>query len=141
MAIDRSSQAGVPRALGLPLSLARPTNRWTRAAEACFELTWRGGGRFDSRRRVNSNVRRYDELGDIMTFKQAIFLSIAGLAAIVAVPTLIFGLMYLDESALHPSDQYLEKMFLAHEADFNKLVEMSNADSHVVRIAPDFTWL
>jgi hypothetical protein len=76
-----------------------------------------------------------------MTFKQAIFQSLAGLAAIVAVPTLIFGLIYLDESAPHPSDQYLEKVFLAHEADFNKLVEMSNADSHVVRIASDFTWL
>ena len=76
-----------------------------------------------------------------MTFKQAAFLSLAGLAVIIAVPALIFGLMYLDESAPHPSDQYLENIFLAHEADFDKLVEMSNADLHVVRIAPDFTWL
>src|SRR6266446_2633760 len=76
-----------------------------------------------------------------MTFKQAVFLSFAGLAAIIAVPALILGLMSLDESRPDPSDQYLENMFRSHEADFNKLVEMSNADSHVVRIAPDFTWL
>ena len=76
-----------------------------------------------------------------MTFKQAALLSLAGLAAIVAVPSLIFGLIYLDESSPHPSDQYLEKTFVSHEVDFNKLVEMSNVDSHVVRIAPDFTWL
>jgi hypothetical protein len=76
-----------------------------------------------------------------MTLKQAAFLSLGSLAAIIAVPTLIFGLIYLDESAPHPSDKYLKKMFVSHEADFNKLVEMSNADLHVVRIAPDFTWL
>jgi hypothetical protein len=76
-----------------------------------------------------------------MTFKQAAFLSLAGLAAIVAVPTLIFALMSLRESAPHPSDKSLEQTFLAHEADFNKLVDMCNADAHVVRIAPDFTWM
>jgi hypothetical protein len=76
-----------------------------------------------------------------MTFKRAVLLSLAGLAAIIAVPALIFGLMFLDESAPHSSDQYLEKIFLAHETDFNRLVEMSNEDLHVVRIAPDFTWL
>jgi hypothetical protein len=80
-------------------------------------------------------------IGELMTFKQAAFLSLAGLAAIIAVPALIFGLMSLGESAPHPSDQYLEQMFLAHEGDFNRLVEMSNVDMHVVRIAPDFTWL
>ena len=76
-----------------------------------------------------------------MTFKQAAFLSLAGLAAIVAVPTLIFGLMSLGESTPHPTDQYLEQTFRAYETDFNKLVDLCNADAHVVRIAPDFTWL
>src|ERR1043165_4338970 len=76
-----------------------------------------------------------------MTFKQAIFLSLAGLAAIIAVPALIFGLMSFDESRPHPSDKYLEQTFVAHEADFNRLVEMCNTDAHVIRIAPDFTWL
>ena len=33
------------------------TNRWTRAAGACFVTDWFGEGCFDSRRRVNSNVR------------------------------------------------------------------------------------
>jgi hypothetical protein len=56
-----------------------------------------------------------------MTFKQAAFLSLAGLAAIVAVHTLIFGLMSLGESTPHPTDQYLEQTFRAYETDFNKL--------------------
>ena len=76
-----------------------------------------------------------------MTFKQAAFLSLIGLAAIIAVPTLIFALMSFGESAPHPSDKSLGQTFFAHESDFNKLVEMCNADSHVVRIASDFTWL
>src|SRR6266446_5918792 len=76
-----------------------------------------------------------------MTFKQAAFLSFIGLAATIAVPALIFALISFGESAPHPSDKYLEQTFFAHESDFNKLVEMCNADSHVVRIAPDFTWL
>ena len=76
-----------------------------------------------------------------MTFKQAAFLALIGLAAIVAVPTLIFALMSFGESAPHPSDKALGETFFAHEADFNKLVEMCNVDSHVLRIAPDFTWL
>jgi hypothetical protein len=31
--------------------------------------------------------------------------------------------------------------FLAHRADFERLVVMANEDTHLIRIAPDFTWL
>jgi hypothetical protein len=41
----------------------------------------------------------------------------------------------------HPSDTALISLFQENESSFNKLVEMSNIDSNVVRIAPDFTWL
>ncbi len=76
-----------------------------------------------------------------MTFKQAILLSICGLAAIILVPAALFSIMELGPDSPHPSDQSLEKLFAANEADFEKLVRMSNEDSHVVRIASDFTWL
>ena len=41
----------------------------------------------------------------------------------------------------HPSDDELIRNFQKNEADFNKLVTMSNEDSKVIRIAPDFTRL
>src|ERR1017187_5895732 len=40
-----------------------------------------------------------------------------------------------------PSDKSLRARFLAHRADFEKLVIMANEDSRLTRIAPDFTWL
>jgi hypothetical protein len=40
-----------------------------------------------------------------------------------------------------PSDQALRDRFLANRVDFERLVAMSNEDSHLTRIAPDFTWL
>lgn len=45
------------------------------------------------------------------------------------------------EDPHHPSDATLEENFRKHRAGFNKLVDMSNADSKLVRIASDFTWL
>jgi hypothetical protein len=39
------------------------------------------------------------------------------------------------------SDVALRTRFFAHRADFEKLVAMANEDSHLSRIAPDFTWL
>jgi hypothetical protein len=39
------------------------------------------------------------------------------------------------------SDDALRARFLAHRVDFEKLVAMANEDSHLTRIAPDFTWL
>lgn len=39
----------------------------------------------------------------------------------------------------HPSDSDLEENFYRHEADFNRLIEMSNEDARVLRISPDFT--
>ena len=44
-------------------------------------------------------------------------------------------------SSTHPTDQVLEKRFFAREQDFDKLIAMSNEDSNVIRIAPDFTRL
>src|SRR5438270_13449692 len=41
----------------------------------------------------------------------------------------------------HPSDDVLIHNFQNNEADFNKLVSMSNEDSKVIRIAYDFTRL
>jgi|SRR5207253_7033743 len=41
----------------------------------------------------------------------------------------------------HPTDNVLLDNFRAHEEDFNTLIKMANEDSHVVRIASDFTWL
>lgn len=40
-----------------------------------------------------------------------------------------------------PSDEALRTRFLAHRVDFERLVAMTNEDSHLTRIAPDFTWL
>ncbi len=40
-----------------------------------------------------------------------------------------------------PSDAAMRDRFLAHRADFEQLVAMANENDHLVRIAPDFTWL
>lgn len=40
-----------------------------------------------------------------------------------------------------PSDEALRSRFLAHRADFERLVAMANEDNHLTRISPDFTWL
>ena len=44
-------------------------------------------------------------------------------------------------SKTHMSDEVLRTRFLAHRVDFEKLVVMAQEDSHLTRIAPDFTWL
>jgi hypothetical protein len=41
----------------------------------------------------------------------------------------------------HPSDQVLEQRFRAHEADFNKLVQMLNEDRDIVRLVGDSVFL
>lgn len=46
-----------------------------------------------------------------------------------------------DKGRPHPSDETLLENFRKHEADFNRLVGMSEVDSKVIRIADDFTWL
>jgi hypothetical protein len=38
-------------------------------------------------------------------------------------------------------DEELEVRFEEYEEDFGRLLAMSDEDSHVIRIAPDFTWL
>jgi hypothetical protein len=40
-----------------------------------------------------------------------------------------------------PTDEAVRARFFAHRADFERLVAMANEDSHLDRIAPDFTWL
>lgn len=54
---------------------------------------------------------------------------------------LISTLLFSCSDKPHLPDNALEDIFRQHEADFNKLIDMSNADSRVVRIAPDFTRL
>lgn len=57
---------------------------------------------------------------------------------------LIVAFLTLQVSCLdspHPSDEELEVVFRDHESDFELLLNMSRADSEVMRIAPDFTWL
>jgi hypothetical protein len=39
------------------------------------------------------------------------------------------------------SDEALRARFLAHRVGFERLIAMANKDSHLTRIAPDFTWL
>ena len=40
-----------------------------------------------------------------------------------------------------PSDEELKARFIAHREDFEGLVAIAKEDSHLTRIAPDFTWL
>jgi hypothetical protein len=76
------------------------------------------------------NVLRYVTFGGIaLVGILGIFLFRAGLSPLI------------NHNEPHPSDAALEAIFRLHEADFNQLVEMSNVDAKVVRIAPDFTWL
>lgn len=39
------------------------------------------------------------------------------------------------------SDASLKHLFLTHRVEYEKLVAMVQEDVHVVRVAPDFTWL
>lgn len=41
----------------------------------------------------------------------------------------------------HSSDAKLISNFQSHEQEFDRLIQMAKEDSHVVRIAYDFTWL
>jgi hypothetical protein len=41
----------------------------------------------------------------------------------------------------HPSDAVLGRRLVEHHAEFDSLVSMAQIDSHVTRIAQDFTWL
>lgn len=41
----------------------------------------------------------------------------------------------------HQSDASLRSTFFQHEESFARLIQMANEDSHVTRIAPDFTML
>lgn len=69
-----------------------------------------------------------------MHFRPKIMVVILGLSA-VSVIALFAARVSL------PSDEALKTRFLAHRVDFEKLVAMANEDSHLTRIAPDFTWL
>lgn len=40
-----------------------------------------------------------------------------------------------------PSDAALTAQFFAHRAQFDQLLRMAQQDKHLVRIAPNFTWL
>jgi hypothetical protein len=53
------------------------------------------------------------------------------LSAVVVIALAVFWLSF-------PSDKSLRARFLAHRADFERLVMMANEDSHLDRIAPNF---
>ncbi len=55
-------------------------------------------------------------------------------ACVAAVGCSIFG-------PSHPSDAELERVWSDRETQFATLIEMAQADSHLVRIADKFTWL
>jgi hypothetical protein len=58
-----------------------------------------------------------------------------GLAVVAA------ALAFAATTSRSTSDDALQDRFFAHRADFERLVAMANEDSHLIRIAPDFTWL
>lgn len=39
------------------------------------------------------------------------------------------------------SDSWYDRQFRMHQADLNRIAQMSHEDGHVVRVSPDFTWL
>jgi len=53
----------------------------------------------------------------------------------------VVALAFAAVSHSSSSDKALRTRLFAHRADFEKLVAMANEDSHLDRIAPDFTWL
>jgi hypothetical protein len=59
-------------------------------------------------------------------------------ALIVAIALLVVGYVWLTGP---PSDDTLERQFPRRESDLRQLVLMAQQDKHLVRIAPDFTWL
>jgi len=63
------------------------------------------------------------------------------LAALVLALCLMFALREPLKATIEPSDRELKALFFEHESDFQRLVEMCRADSHLTRIAQDFTWL
>ncbi len=58
-----------------------------------------------------------------------------GLALVAA------ALAFAATNSRSTSDDALRDRFFAHRADFERLVAMANEDNHLIRIAPDFTWL
>lgn len=75
-------------------------------------------------------------------FSNPIWLSIIFLLLISLMLYLMVGSSVLVNDNLSlPSDAELEETFRNHEDDFNQLIEMSQVDSKVIRIASNFTWL
>ena len=58
------------------------------------------------------------------------------LALSIAIVACNFGF-----NSSHLNDANLIRNFEQHEQEFNRLIQMAKEDSHVVRIAYDFTWL
>jgi hypothetical protein len=69
-----------------------------------------------------------------MHIRTKIIVALLGLSAMS-----VFGQAGTSKSST--SDEALRARFLAHRVEFEKLVAMANQDSHLTRIASDFTWL
>lgn len=54
----------------------------------------------------------------------------------------VLSVIVLSAARKQPSsDEALRARFITHRGDFERLVAMTNDDSHLTRIAPNFTWL
>lgn len=69
-----------------------------------------------------------------MSLRTKIAIAVLGLSAVSAI-------VFCATSKQLQSDKVLRARFLADRADFERLVVMANEDTHLTRIAPDFTWL
>ena len=69
-----------------------------------------------------------------MAIHTKVLVAAVGLGALVALGSVI-------NHDLKWSDAALTRQFLAHRADFERIVAMANVDTHLTRIAPEFTWL
>ena len=55
--------------------------------------------------------------------------------------TLLAGVSWWAFAKEHPADAQMKREFVQQRQDYEKLIQMSNEDKHVVRIAMTFTWL
>lgn len=77
----------------------------------------------------------------LRTSLKLLFLGIISVAVITAGLLIVRSMMNQQEILMQPTDATLEANFKQHESDLELLADMSQADSRVVRVAKDFTWL
>lgn len=78
-------------------------------------------------------VQRY-----MRVIRHAIRYLLISIAALFALVLVAFAALWW--SSIPPSDASLQRQFVAHRADLDRLIAMMNEDNHMTRIASDFTW-